>query len=485
MQQHQNSISPTENWNRLPLRHWLMDFRFWIVVFFVIRLIGITNPPLEVAHNWRQVTGLMVARNFTEGDMNLFHPKVDETNGASGIIGMEFPLLNYLHAGVAKVFGYEHWYGRLINLIVSSFGLLFFGRILALLRYDRKTQLIATLLLSASLWFSFSRKTMPDTFSLSLMLGAFFYALRFLKEGRWWELVLMLILSAFGLLSKIPSALYFFTLLPFLFSRNFPLRRRFALMIVASVSFSLSIFWYFFWCTHLSYVFGNWYNSGTSLHQGWSEIITHPMEVLNNFYFDAFSGYIVFLFVLIGIFISIKQKQKALLIVAGFTLVGGVGLILKSGHYFYHHNYYILPFVPMMALFAAVGLRSVKKSWLMYSLVFIGVMEGILNQQHDFFIRQSEVYKLELPEFVDGFSEKDDLFLFNSNGNPQELYFAHREGWVCYEEELNSEKYMNEVLAQGGKYLVFNKRYPLPVGFQYPQIAENEHYLVFLLSDEN
>ena len=67
---------------------------FWIVLFFIIRLIGITNAPLEIAHNWRQVTGLMVARNFLEVDSAIFYPRIDDTQGGTGIIGMEFPLLN-------------------------------------------------------------------------------------------------------------------------------------------------------------------------------------------------------------------------------------------------------------------------------------------------------------------------------------------------------------------------------------------------------
>jgi hypothetical protein len=45
---------------------------FFILLYFLIRLYGITDPPLEVAHHWRQVTGLMVARNFLEVDNNIF-----------------------------------------------------------------------------------------------------------------------------------------------------------------------------------------------------------------------------------------------------------------------------------------------------------------------------------------------------------------------------------------------------------------------------
>ena len=92
----------------------LKDIRFWIFIFFIIRLIGITNPPLEVSHNWRQTTVTMVARNFLEIDNNIFYPRIDIAGEKTGITGMEFPILNYLIYLVSEVFGYEHWYGCLL-----------------------------------------------------------------------------------------------------------------------------------------------------------------------------------------------------------------------------------------------------------------------------------------------------------------------------------------------------------------------------------
>jgi hypothetical protein len=55
----------------------LQDIRFWILLFFIVRLYGITLPPLEVAHNWRQATVTMVARNFAEVDANILYPRID------------------------------------------------------------------------------------------------------------------------------------------------------------------------------------------------------------------------------------------------------------------------------------------------------------------------------------------------------------------------------------------------------------------------
>ncbi len=72
------------------------DIRVWIFLFLLVRLIGVFNAPLDVAHSWRQITGNMVARNFLEIDANILYPRVDMAGDKSGITGTEFPLLNYI-----------------------------------------------------------------------------------------------------------------------------------------------------------------------------------------------------------------------------------------------------------------------------------------------------------------------------------------------------------------------------------------------------
>ena len=150
----------------------LKDIRFWILLFFAIRLIGISNAPLEIAHNWRQTFTNMVSRNFYIDGLDLLHPTVDFAGERTGIVGSEFPLFNLFIYLFNEAFSYEHWYGRLINLIVSSIGVYFFYRIVKTIQ-SQKIALTASLILSCSMWFSYSRKIMPDTFSTSIMLIAF------------------------------------------------------------------------------------------------------------------------------------------------------------------------------------------------------------------------------------------------------------------------------------------------------------------------
>jgi len=48
-----------------------------IILFFAIRLIGITNPTIETGHNWRQTITNMVTRNMVQESPSLLYPKID------------------------------------------------------------------------------------------------------------------------------------------------------------------------------------------------------------------------------------------------------------------------------------------------------------------------------------------------------------------------------------------------------------------------
>ena len=82
--------------NKDRLKSILTDIRFWIIFLFLLRLVGITNAPLEVGHNWRQAMTNMVARNFVDHGAHMLYPTIDMAGEKTGIIGAEFPLLNYL-----------------------------------------------------------------------------------------------------------------------------------------------------------------------------------------------------------------------------------------------------------------------------------------------------------------------------------------------------------------------------------------------------
>jgi hypothetical protein len=437
------------------IQYIICKIEFWIIFFLLVRLIGITNPPLEIGHNLRQVTGLMVARNFLEVDSRIFYPKVDENSGGMGIIGMEFPIMNYTHFVISKLFGYAHWYGRLLNLIISSLGLLYFYKLLLHLGFRQKHAFASTIFLTVSIWFSFSRKMMPDTFSVSWMIIGLYYGAKYLDNAKLSNLLLFGLITSIGALAKIPATIYFVALVPLLISRIYPLKNRVTLIVSTLIPIALTFYWYFVWNAYLVDKFGAEYNTGRTFIVGFYEIIQNFDSTLKNFYFHSFTSYFIFCLFISGIIILILKKEKKVIY---FFLIFSLAFsmyICKSGFYFYHHNYYIIPFVPIMALIAGYATSHIKKAWAYSVILLIGVSEAIANQQHDLFIKPSEMYKMSLEGIMNQISQKQDLVAIN--GNPQLLYLAHRKGWTFSNEQFLDSSYLSQVIDKGCKYIIIDK----------------------------
>jgi len=457
------------------------DIRFWIIAFFIVRLYGITDPPIEIAHNWRQVCGNMIARNFLEIDANIFFPRLDMAGEKSGITGTEFPLLNYLIFLVAKLFGYAHWYGRLINLLVSSMGTYYFFRVIS--NYlNIKLAFNATVLLLASIWFAYSRKIMPDTFSVSIVIAGLYFGLEYLyKKHSYWNLILYTILVATGVLCKIPSILILSPLMLPILDANVSKKRKINIIAGSAIVMIATGLWYFFWVPHLVEEYGYWhYYMGTSITQGIHELVNYKFLIAEKFFFDAmkFSGFIIFIFGFVKLFIN-KEKKLATIFLLSFFLFAL--FIIKSGNNFPRHSYYIIPFVPFMVLVVAYGLSCIKKRWAQTVLLILIVVEGIGNQQHDFRLKSSERYKLELEEIADSISKHNDLIAINGDKNPQELYFTHRKGWTISNEDCTDTQYLNLIREKGCKYLFINKINSEKLDDLGEKVFENQNYMVFRL----
>ncbi len=457
------------------------DIRFWLLLFFLVRLVGITNPPLEKGHNWRQTTGLMVARNFLEVDNDIRYPRVDDNYGKTGIIGMEFPLLNYGHYLMAEAFGYEHWYGRLINLVVSTFGIWFFYLIVS--RYFTvKVALYASLVLLSSIWFAFSRKMMPDTFCISLMMAGLYFGLTYFKEHKPWQLLLYILFAGLGILSKIPAGIYLAVFIVPLWQHKKEWQVWLPWLLGSFLVMGAMYQWYFVWNPHLADVYGNWYNSGQSLSESLQALSANLGNVAERFYFSALHSYVFLACFLGGLVWALVQRQWLLLGVFGLVLAVFVVYVLRSGFFFQHHNYYIIPFVPMMALVAGYGLVSINKQWVLMVLLAGGMIEGITNQWHDFFIKDSEKYKLELEAIADQVSEPDDLIAVLSEGNPQELYLAHRKGFLVDSFIVRDAHMLDLLIKTGGGVLIVNKSSGI-TDDEFGILYEDEHYLVYNIAE--
>lgn len=433
----------------------LTDIRIWILLFFMIRLVGITNPPLETGHNWRQSLTCMVARNFYDGHANIFYPEIDYAGNQSGIIGSEFPIFNYLIYLVSVVFDYSHWYGRLINLVVSSIGIYFFYLLIKNLT-TRKIAFNSSIILLASIWFAFSRKIMPDTFSVSLVMIGLYYGYRYMLKGSWLHLLLYFLLITLGILSKIP-ALYLLSLsILIFFDKNILISRKRIASGLTVISLGAVGWWYFYWVPYLLATYHNQLFFPRSLSEGFKEIVPLSGGFFRNFYFHAFYSYFAFACCLSGIYFVLKGSDRYLKAGILVLTITFILFILKTGLVFPLHNYYIIPFVPVMAFLAGVALARIP---LNYQFIVLGliVLEGLINQQHDFFIRKEQRTVMALEQLTERYTTAKNLIVINGGPSPQEIYFAHRKGWSVTNDKINNLS-LDQYRAAGAEFLIINHK---------------------------
>lgn len=450
------------------------DIRFWLVLAFLVRLFGISNAPLETSHHWRQTTVLMVARNFSEEGIDLLHPRMDTAGELTGITGMEFPLLNALIALCMDLFGNGYWYARLIVLVVSCVGVFAFHALVARRCGDRAA-FHAAMLLLVSLWFMYSRKAMPDVFSLSLVLVGIERSEAALSSKRPWPLMFMGILCiAIGVLSKLTSGCLLMIWPVLVYSSVSARRWQWCATGLVALACFPAVWWYFLWVPHLVETFGYWhFFMGKPMGTGALELVRNWARTLDNFYFDAlrYSGFGAFL---MGIGYAVKRRHTGL--VATFVLLSCAFLLVmvKAGDTFWIHAYYVLPFVPVMALLGGYGLANLPDQRWAMGLLAVVALEGLAAQANDFVLNRSLAPLLSLEQDLDR-SGRVDPIVINSAQVPTPMYFAHRRGWTLTNADITRTGVLDSLTAIGCRRVVIMKRsfegdvtVPWPVLFEGP-----------------
>lgn len=433
----------------------IRDGRTWIILFFLVRLFHITQPPLEVVHNWRQCTVVMVARNFQEVDNNILYPRLDIGGDGTGIEGMEFPLLNYTIYIVSEIAGYDHWYGRLINLLVSSIGVWYF--FLLTRRWNDRMALYAVIILECSLWFVYMRKIMPDTFSVALVLTGIYHAVRYLADEKGGlHLLFYTIFSGLGVLAKLPAAcLLPVLLIPFIHAGRI---RMIFFSSASVVVIGAAACWYFYWVPYLNETYGTGhFFMGRGLATGAREIAAGWPLLLALFYDHTlkFIGFIVFI---AGLFYALYKRERVLMGIFALSLSALMLILVKGGAAVLHHDYYMIPFAPVMALLAAYALNHIPNRWLALTLVLGIGLEGLLNQVHDFRIKDGDRPVLGLEQVMDRVVPVGKLVAINSGRYPTPMYFAHRKGWVLANGELANTALVEDLRSRGLEYIVVMKK---------------------------
>ena len=449
-----------------------------VIGFFLIRLYGIWFPPIETWHSWRQTLTNMMARNMYESGFDLLHPMIDMGGSRTGIIGSEFPFYQSLIALMSEIGGYQHWYGRFVSLIAATVAAWCFFYIVKRI-FSERTAWFATFIFMCSLWFSFSRKTMPDTFAVSLVLIGVYFAMRYMEAKRFLDLALAGLLITLGGLCKIPAVFLFGLIVPVVLDRSVQMSVKRNLILTLGTASMIIGWWYFYWVPYLveTYRFELFFPKG--ILEGIKEIQPLWADFLQKFYFGGLRSYIALLPLLFGVVWLFKKKIK--LISMGFVVLTGIFVLfaVKTGTVFPTHNYYILPFVPVMAVLAALGLENFGPRWSLILLVVVCI-EGIGNQISDFRMKDEVRYRLDLEAQLDTVLPANEKIVIFTGANPEYMYWFHRKGWSIDPGDENDPMILEDIRKHGGKYFVIDKHSTDITGFEL--IAETRDCKIYSVS---
>jgi 4-amino-4-deoxy-L-arabinose transferase-like glycosyltransferase len=282
-----------------------------------------------------------------------------------------------------------------------------------------------------------------------------------------------------AVLAKLPAIFAMSVLALPILSKNISLLPKISIVIISITIFSIAYWWYFVWDSYLFITYGYQLYFPFNFKEGLKSILPFWDKTLEQFYFSAFQSFIALGMFLYGLYYCLKNKLRLHLLILGVSLPVFIAFIIKTGNVFALHSYYIIPFVPVMAIIAGIGLSKIPLKIYPWLLTFITI-EAIANQQNDFFIKEKEKYKLTLEQDINKSIPKNEKIAMGGNTGPQFLYFAHRKGWGLSVKQTLDTAYMNYLINHDYKYLVLIKKEftELP---KYRQIAANKDLLIYEL----
>jgi hypothetical protein len=221
---------------------------------------------------------------------------------------------------------------------------------------------------------------------------------------------------------------------------------------------------------------------GVSLSQGVGDLIGWGEDVAKQFYDSAlkYAGFVVFLW---GLFVAVQKREKKITIVFFLLLAVFMIFVIRSGNNFARHAYYVVPFVPVMALVAGYGLSRIK--WKKAAMIILAMIcfENLANQYHDFRIAPESMRLLHLEESLDKYSSRKDRIAINSGGNTTPMYFAHRKGWSTDNQHLKNPDFRKDLSSKGCRLvLIMKKKFGTPVDLPLPLLEENADWSIYRLS---
>jgi len=447
---------------------------FAILLASLIMHFGVLKKDLVGFHVWRQTQTQTTIQNFAEEDFNILNPRKNDRGAGDGIFRMEFPIMQWITAIPVKFFNNDVLVSRLMNLlfsILSVFGMFYLVR--RLFRSDFVAIMGASILTFTPVFYYYAVNPMPDNLALAFNIWGFFFFIKWYQEGGQKAFGLMVVMLALSGLTKLPFALAFAVPAVVLIKRFFSAGSKRRLLIPLGFILISGLLPVLAW--YLT-VIPDWEGNGIV-----SGIFGMDEEQKRKFWYflwynirtnipELIIGLLSLPLFLWGIFTSSRLWRKSGELSLAFLIL----LILNSGLIIFEmnmietvHDYYFLPFVPILVLISAYGLSRIvelaeNKQWLMIPLIILIISMPAysyfrINQRWDSvgFNKDLLIYKEELRAAV-----PDSALVCAGNDKSHHifLYYINKKGWA-FEQNWMGAKKLEGLVDQGCEYLYTDSRH--------------------------
>jgi hypothetical protein len=434
-----------------------------LVAFGVaIRLWDFYAPPVDF-HPFRQTQTLMVAQNFYEHSMNLFHPMVDwlstdRTPERRPVGGTELCVVPWLTALLYHVFGVQDWVGRIVPLACTAWGIVYFYRLLRFYRPERDALFGAFLISVSPLYYVTGRVQMPEAFAFAMAFSGLYYFRRWLDTQSRADFAKTAATVALMLLGKpqlVVMGLPFCWLAYSQLGWRSLIRRPMLLLGALCVAPVLAYTAYSSTLTTAS---------GISFAQ--PQLLNYR-KLLESDYWWRMGDWTVrwttdpFLLVLCAAGAA-AACRKLNGLAASIALAGFAMLLIAPGGTFGNPQYLMI--FPIAAILPASALGSVLIDKKQTERKFAVAILTLVSLVWSVYAIRGMNQPTGLPDYHCGEWLKqntpEDALILVGNESPAPLYFAHRMGWISWYENYGEPIHLdydliNRLGKRGCRYLAF------------------------------
>lgn len=343
----------------------------WVLLgLMVLTHLPFMNEPPRSIHVWRQCITLSMARNLAEEGMNILEPRVDRRMDTDGITGSQFLSYEYLLACLFNLFGTNENFSRWLSL-------LFYGLIAGgMFAWLRQLNMSRTIALCGAWLMSFSPElyyhginALPDILALACSVWGLYFFFKWHQSSihtRW--LLAALVCITLGGLTKlqylatgVPMAVVF---IQGLMQRRYDRATIVMALYTGILGIAVCIAWYGY--AHLLIQesglkdIGIVFQPETDWRRGLAIITRNIISDLP----ELLLGYVGILGFVMGLWMVYRRKLIHHPLFYPFLIWAMVllGYHLIELRQMGVHQYYMLPYFPLLFLIAATGMRIIDNA---------------------------------------------------------------------------------------------------------------------------